>query len=223
MIVKWLVNHIIRIVLHIVMKIEFHELEKIPQDGPVLLAVNHINFLDVPVIISHLYPRPTTGLIKKETWDDPFMAFLFNVWGGIPLNREIADFEAFQKAKDALKEGKILAIAPEGTRTEDGQLIRGKPGVAMLASKCNVTVVPLAYFGHEQFKRNIRQLKRTLMTIKVGKPFRVDMHENPRNKTTMQDVTDAIMGEIAKLMPEEYRGAYAQAVGNRSIYLSYLD
>lgn len=223
MIIAWLVNHILKIVLHIIMKIEFHDLEKIPREGPLLLAVNHVNFLDAPVVISHLYPRPTTGLIKQETWDDPFLAFLFNVWGGIPINREIADFTAFQKAKQALREGKILAIAPEGTRTEDGQLIRGKPGIAMLASKCDVMILPLAYYGHENFKQNIRHLRRTPITIKVGKPFHIDFEKQARDKMTMQEVSDAIMVEIAKLLPEEYRGVYAQADGNQAAFLSYLD
>ncbi len=223
MIKKWLVNHIIKFILHIILKIEFPDIDNIPRQGPLLLAVNHVNFLDAPVVISHLYPRPTTGLIKKETWDDPFMAFLFNVWEGIPLNRDVADFTAFQKAKEALRKGMILAIAPEGTRTGDGQLIRGKPGIAMLASKCDVTVLPIAYYGQEKFISNIKRLKRTLMTIKVGKPFHVDLNGQPRNKTNMQDVTDAIMVEIAKLLPEEYRGVYAQANGNQAAFLSFLD
>jgi len=205
------------------MKIEFPDLEKIPQEGPLLLAVNHVNFLDAPVLISHLFPRPTTGLVKQETWDDPILAFLFNVWGGIPINREIADFTAFQKAKQALHEGKILAIAPEGTRTEDGQLIRGKPGIAMLASKCDVMILPIAYYGHEDFKKNITHLKRTPMKIKVGKPFQIDFSQQPRDKLAMQEVSDVIMLEIAKLLPEEYRGVYGQAKVNQAAFLSYLD
>ncbi len=223
MIKKWLVNHIIKFILHVIMKIEFPDIDKIPQQGPLLLAVNHVNFLDAPVVISYLFPRPTTGLIKKETWDDPFMAFLFNVWEGIPLNRDVADFTAFQKAKEALRNGMILAIAPEGTRTGDGQLIRGKPGIAMLASKCDVTILPVAYYGHENFMYNLKRLKRTLMTIKVGKPFQVDLNGQPRNKTNMQDATDAIMAEIAKLLPEKYRGVYAQVNGNQAAFLNFLD
>lgn len=222
MILKWLVNHIIKIILCFIMRIEFYDLEKIPHEGPLLLAVNHVNFLDVPVVVSQLYPRPTTCLVKKETWDAPVLAFLFNVWGGIPINREIADFTAFRKAMEALSEGKILAIAPEGTRTEDGQLIRGKPGIAMLASKCDVTILPLAFYGHEKFKQNIRRLKKTLMTIRVGEPFHINMDGQVRDKDTMQGVTDAIMLEIAKLLPEEYRGVYTQVNGSQAVFLNYL-
>jgi 1-acyl-sn-glycerol-3-phosphate acyltransferase len=187
------------------------------------VIANHVNFLDAPVLISHLYPRPTTGLVKEETWDNPFMAFLFNVWDGIPLNRDVADFEAFRRAKEALKEGKILAMAPEGTRTEDGRLIRGKPGVAVLASQCDAPLLPIAYYGHEKFNKNISRLKRTKMIIRVGDPFQINLNGHSKNKSTMQAVTDAIMIEIAKLLPNVYRGEYAQVENTQDGFIEYLN
>jgi len=220
---KWLVNKTIKFILHILLKIEYSELEKIPAKGPLLVVANHVNFLDAPVLITHLYPRPTTGLVKKETWDDPFMAFLFNTWEGIPINRDVADFTAFRKAKEALNDDKILAMAPEGTRTKDGRLIRGKPGVAMLASQCDAPILPMAYYGHEDFEKNIKRLKRTKMVIRVGEPFHISLNGHQKNKSTMQTVTDAIMVEIAKLLPERYRGEYAQVRGNPEAFIRYLN
>jgi len=108
---KWLVNHIIKFLLGLFLKIDDQELEQVPQQGPLVVVANHVNFLDAPVLITHLHPRPTTGLVKKETWDKPLMAFLFNVWGGIPIDRDAADFAAFRKAKEALNDGMILAVA----------------------------------------------------------------------------------------------------------------
>jgi 1-acyl-sn-glycerol-3-phosphate acyltransferase len=218
---KWLVNHIIKILTHILLKVDADELEKFPQQGPLLSVANHINFLDPAVIISHLHPRPTTGLAKKETWDNPFKAVLFNIWGGIPIDRDIADFKAFQLAKTALKEGKILAVAPEGTRTEDGRLVRGKPGVAILALQCEVPILPMAYWGHEHFVKNLKHLKRTPFIIRVGEPFRVNLNGRPKNKETLQAVTDEIMLEIAQLLPEEYRGVYARETYDVPTYLAY--
>jgi len=207
---KWLVNSIIKFITHVILDIDAVALDKFPMEGPLLAAANHVNFLDAPVVISHLHPRPTAGLVKKETWENPILGFLFDTWGCIPIDRSIADFSAFKQAKQALKEGKILAFCPEGTRTEDGKIIQAKAGIGILASQCNCPILPVAYFGHERFKENIKRLKRTPMIIKVGEPFRIDLGGQQKNKETMQAVADAIMMEIAQLLPEEYRGYYAQ-------------
>jgi 1-acyl-sn-glycerol-3-phosphate acyltransferase len=152
------------------------------------------------------------------------MAFLFNLWGGIPIDRGIADFEAFKAAKHALFEDKmILAIAPEGTRSEDGRLSQGKPGIAILAGRSNIPILPIAYYGHEEFKHNFRRLKRTPMTIRVGKPFRLKIEGQEKSKQAMQAMTDAIMLEIVDLLPEQYHGEYAGMVLDREKYLEYLD
>ncbi|KUK94330.1 MAG: Phospholipid/glycerol acyltransferase, partial [Anaerolineaceae bacterium 46_22] len=100
----WVVNKIIKCITNLILKIDGADLAKVPQEGPLIAAANHVNFLDAPVIITHLYPRKTTGLVKKETWDKPFLAFLFNLWEGIPIDRDIADFAAFKQAKQALKD-----------------------------------------------------------------------------------------------------------------------
>ena len=220
---KWLVNIPIRFILHLILKLDISELKKIPPTGGFLVVVNHVNFLDVPVVITHLQPKRTTGLIKKETWENPLMAFLFNAWEGIPIDRETADFTAFQKAKDALDANRILAIAPEGTRTEDGCLIRGKPGIAMLAIKTNVPIFPIAYFGHEDFKLNFMKFRRTPMKIHVGKPFKINLRGQLKNKEVMQTVTDSIMLEIAALMPEKYHGYYQSLMPERGKFIDYLD
>lgn len=222
-VLTWLVNTIIRIILHILLKIDTSELKRVPKFGPLIVVANHVNFLDAPVLITHLVPRPITGFVKRETWDDPVMAFLFNLWGGIPIDRDFADFNAFKAAKKALLEDNmILAVAPEGTRSENGHLKRGKPGISILASRSGVPILPIAYYGHESFKDNIRRLKRTPMTIRVGKPFSCKFDGQEKSKQFMQAMADAIMLEIASLLPEEYHGEYAGVVVEREKYLEYL-
>lgn len=78
----WLVNSVIYLILRILLKIEVTGLDQVPMHGPLIVASNHVNFLDAPVVITLLAPRPITGLVKRETWDKPVMAFLFNLWGG---------------------------------------------------------------------------------------------------------------------------------------------
>ncbi len=142
--------------------------------------------------------------------------------GGIPIDREIADFTAFRAAQEALREGKILAVAPEGTRTRDGHLIQAKPGVAMLAMKAGVPILPIVYYGHEDYSANLKKLKRTPMAIKVGEPFRLELNGHNRGKDILQEVADEIMIEIARLLPEEYRGYYTDKVNDAQEFIAYL-
>lgn len=219
MLIKWIVNRLIKFISRIILRVDDSELSRIPDHGPLLVVVNHVNSLDAPVMISHLYPKPTTILVKKETWDSPFLAFLFNIWDGIPIDRDSADFEAFNKAQKALLEKKILAVAPEGTRTRDGHLIQAKPGVAMLAIKAGVPILPVVYYGHEDFISNLKRLRRTPMNIRVGEPFHIHLNGNTKNKYLMQEVADEIMIEIAKLLPEEYRGFYSDQVQHKQKFI----
>jgi 1-acyl-sn-glycerol-3-phosphate acyltransferase len=220
---KWLVNTTVKMISNILLRIDKSELQKVPKEGPLLVIANHVNFLDAPVVISHMHPRPTTGLVKKETWDNALHAFLFNTWGGIPIDRDIADFKAIKECLRALEEKRILAVAPEGTRSEDGHLIQGKPGVAMLALKADVTILPMVYFGHEKFIENIKHLRRTPMHIKIGRPFRIEINGQVKDKALLQDVADHMMIEIARMMPEEYRGFYLDRIEEQVDYIRYLD
>lgn len=219
----WSVNKIIKFITNLLLKIDDSELVNVPKEGPLIVAANHVNFLDAPVLITHLYPRKTTGLVKKETWDKPLLAFLFNLWEGIPIDRDVADFSAFKKAKQALKVMKILAVAPEGTRSEDGQLIRGKPGISILARQTEAPIIPIAYYGHENFIQNIKRLKRTPMKIKVGKPFRLNFSGKTKSKELMQDTADAIMLEITKLLPAKYHGIYSEINVDDKGLIQYLE
>ncbi len=219
----WVVNKIIKCITNLILKIDDAELAMVPDEGPLIAAANHVNFLDAPVLITHLYPRKTTGLVKKETWEKPFLAFLFNLWEGIPIDRDIADFAAFKQAKQALKDKKILAVAPEGTRSEDGQLLRGKPGISILATQTEAPIIPIAYFGHENFIQNFKRLKRTPMNIKVGRPFRLNFSGKSKSKELMQDAADAVMLEIKKLLPEKYHGVYSEINVNDEGLIQFLD
>jgi len=214
-------NFLIRFILHVICRIDASQLKAVPEKGPLILVTNHVNFLDAPIIVTHLRKRSITGLVKEETWENPFLAFLFNIWGGIPVKRGTADFTAYNSALQALKSGKILAIAPEGTRTGDGCLIQGQPGVIALAHRSKAPILPVVYYGGEDFRKNIKRLKRTNIKIIVGKPFYLNINGNYPGKEERQQIVDEIMYQIANLLPEQYRGIYSDLEKATTEYVRY--
>jgi len=202
------VTFIIKLLLKIFCKVEGAELESVPRQGPLILVVNHINFLEVPLIYTLLLPRKVCGIIKKETWDNWFVGMLAKEWGAISINRETPGISTFREAGKALKEKKILCIAPEGTRSGTGVLAKGQQGVVFLALQNRVPILIVAHYGIENFWYNIKKLKRTRVTFVVGEPFML-ASEMKITKNVYQEVTDQIMARMAAMLPERYHGAYA--------------
>jgi 1-acyl-sn-glycerol-3-phosphate acyltransferase len=168
----------IKSLTRILCNVDDSQLINVPEEGPLIIACNHVNFIEVPLMYTHLQPRKVTGFAKAETWDNPFMGLLFNLWEAIPIQRGEADTNAFRSALDALKQGKILAIAPEGTRSGNGRLGQGLPGIVMLAHHSNAPILPLVYYGGESLRDNLNHLKRTDFHIRVGKLFKLLKYEN---------------------------------------------
>ena len=206
----------------ILCKIDGNELSNVPKHGPLIIASNHINFIEVPLVYTHLQPRQITGFVKAETWENPAMGFLFDLWGGIPIQRGEANSTAFRNALAALKENKILAVAPEGTRSGDGKLKRGQPGIITLAHLSDAPILPLVYYGGEKLRENLNRLKRTDFHIRVGKVFKLSFPEGKHDRELRFKMVDEIMYQIAALLPEEYRGFYADLSKQSINYLKYV-
>jgi 1-acyl-sn-glycerol-3-phosphate acyltransferase len=185
------------------------EMDKIPHIGPLIIIANHVNFLDVPLLYTHLLPRPVTGFAKVENWSNPALGMLFSMGGAIPIRRGAVDRDAIERALVVLQAGQILAIAPEGTRTGHGRLRRARAGLALLAAASDAPVLPVVYFGGEKFRHNIFRLRRTDFYFRVGVPYRLKRKDWPNKREVRQQVTDEMMYRIAALLPEEYRGEYA--------------
>jgi 1-acyl-sn-glycerol-3-phosphate acyltransferase len=205
----WAVNNTIKGLTRLACRIETEALDLVPATGPLILVCNHINFMEVPLVFTHLQPRPVTGFAKSETWDNPLLRPLFNLWGAIPIRRGEADLAAIRKGMQALKEGKIIAISPEGTRSGDGRLGRGIPGVVILALNSGAPLLPLVYYGSESLRPNLLRLRRTDFHIRVGQPFYLDAGGVKTSREVRQAMVDEIMYRLAAILPKEYRGVYA--------------
>ena len=207
--VFWIVNTLGKVGTSITCRIDAPDLRKIPRQGPLIVYSNHTGQIEVPLLFVHLQPRPVTGLAKIETWDNWFLHWIFDLWEAIPIRRGVADMEAVRKSLEALEKGYILAIAPEGTRNKTGVLIKAYPGIVTLALRSGAPLLPVVHWGGENFSKNIKHLKRTDFHIRVGEPFKLDPRNGRVTREVRQQMVDEMMYRLAALLPEHYRGAYA--------------
>lgn len=215
------VNSALRGITRIICRVNDRDLARVPARGPLILVSNHINFLEVPLIYTHLLPRPITGLAKAETWEDPLLRPLFNLWQAIPIHRGEPDLHALRLACHVLSQGGIVAVAPEGTRSGHGRLGRAQPGIVVLAQMSRAPLLPLAYYGGEKFSYNIRRLRRTDFNIAVGRPFRLAPAAARLTRQERQQAADEIMGQVAALLPPAYRGVYSQLPAGGPRFLEF--
>ncbi len=217
---KRLVAGIIAALVNVLCRIDDAQMRALDITEPLIIITNHINFLEVPILYTRLPYEDIVGISKIENWEPLLFRLLFNLYDVVPVTRGSAEISTFRKLLDALAEGKIALIAPEGTRSHHGQLQAGKPGVVFVAQKSGAPILPIAHYGGEQFKDNLRHLRRTDFHIEVGQPFHLDV---PRRMTseTRQAVTDEIMYRLAALLPPEYRGVYADLESATTHYLHF--
>ena len=209
---------IVKFSTQILCRIDAPDIDKFPQKGPLIVISNHTGQLEVAVFFGQLATRPISGWAKMESWDNAFLAWLFNIWGLIPVRRGEADMSALKKAFKALDDGYIFGIAPEGTRNKTGRLKRAHPGAAMLAIHSGVPIMPLVHWGGENFLKNLLRFKRTDFHIRYGEPFKLELDGVKMSRKVRQQIADEMMIQIAELMPQEYRGEYEKVTLSEKTY-----
>lgn len=212
---------VLKLYTSITCHIDAPDLQTVPEKGPLIAITNHTGQIEVPVMFAHLYPRKMTAWAKAEAWDYAFLNWIFNLWGIIPVKRGEADMKALKLALKALEDGAIFGIAPEGTRNKTGQLRRAMPGTVLLAYHSGAPILPVVHWGGEHYLKNLKRLKRTDFHVRVGKPFRLNVEGVKLTAEVRQQVADEMMYEIAKLLPEEYRGEYSDLSKATQTFIKY--
>jgi 1-acyl-sn-glycerol-3-phosphate acyltransferase len=191
--------------------------ETIPDRGGAILAANHLSALDtllLPVVVRR---RKVVFLGKAELFDRWYAAWFFKGVGVIPIRRgegSAAD-EALRGAVDALRRGELVGIFPEGTRSPDGRLYRGKTGVGRMALQARVPVVPVAIVGTAG-RQSVEPRKRPRIEIRFGKPLEFARYRGrPEDRFVLRSVTDEVMYEIMSLSGQEYVDEYASGAKAR--------
>ena len=203
MFVRW-VSHLIVLIWA---RVEISGLENIPPRGPALLVANHLG--DADVIVGFVYaPLNVETIIKIEIYDIPILGWLMDAYGVIWVHRGQPDRRAIRVALEAFKDGRIVAIAPEGRESLSGSLEEGTNGAAYLALKSNAPIIPVTFIGSENKRvfQNIKQMRKTNIIVQIGHPFRLERSENLRQSVNYG--TEKIMRTLARQLPAEYRGVY---------------
>ncbi len=216
-----IINAVVRGLTNLLFKVDADDLKRIPLEGPIIIIVNHVNFLELPMIYPRIRSNLGIGFSKEENWDNLIYRLLFNFWELIPIRRDEIDLTALRRGLEALEHDRILFITPEGTRSHDGKLQRGKPGAAWIAQRSGVPVWPIACYGGENFKQELKKLRRTDYHIRVGDPFRVEVSGQRVTSEIRKEVVDEMMYQIAALLPPRYRGAYSDIENASKKYLRF--
>lgn len=201
---------IVRFVMRIIADIEIHGIEKLPA-GNVIVAANHLGRLDTAVLLCVLDREDIIMPIAEKYRDHPIFGAIGRAANGIWLNRFEADYAALRQILARMEQGGLLVIAPEGTRSKTEALQEGKLGVAFLASKSGYPVLPVAVTGTEDrgIVENLKRLRRTKIVVRGGDLFTIDLPRGRGREQAMREATDEIMCQIGALLPETYRGVYA--------------
>jgi len=192
-----------------VFRVHAEPLASVPARGPLIIAMNHINILEIPLIYARLQPRPVRGLVLVDHWKNPVVAWGLNACGAIPLQRGSGNLGSINKALDALNAGEIILIMPEGTRSGNGRLQYAHPGVVLLALKSKAPLLIIVTHGGEKYKDNLKKLRRTDFHFALGKPFILKAGNGAVDSQTRKQMLDEVMYQMAALLPPEYRGVYA--------------
>jgi 1-acyl-sn-glycerol-3-phosphate acyltransferase len=185
----------------------FHP-ERVPLEGPVVLAPNHQSFLDPPLVGSPVR-RMVSFLARETLFHSALLGPILRSWQVIALDREGGTGSGLKAIIDRLKSGGAVLLFPEGTRSRDGQLQKGRSGIGLVVIKSGAAVVPVRIFGtFEAFGRQARFPRPRRVALKYGLPLRFEaLHaearacSKPRLKEIYQQVADEIMAAIAALEP----------------------
>ncbi len=185
-------------------RVHVEGLDRVPSKSPVILACNHLTWMDGPLIMSRSRRR-LRGLAAENYRIHPFGLVLTAV-GSIYIHRGCFDRAALRLCLSALNENEALAIAIEGTRNPSTGLHDGKTGVAWLASQSKAPVVPVAVFGTERIATNLRCCRRADVGLVFGNPM--ELSTKIRTAKDLVEATECIMRELARLLPAQYRGHF---------------
>ena len=205
---------IFRGIFHVLGHVKISGKENIPYGKPYVVAINHVSIYDPPLAAS-FWPEQLEIIGASDVFEKPGQGQLLKAYGVIPVHRGDYDRALFTKIIRVIKAGYPLLMAPEGGRSHVTAMRRAMPGIAYIVEQTNVPVVPVALIGTtEDFWQRARRGEKPPLEICIGKPITLPeiTAKGAEKHEARQNNADLVMRHLAGLLPEEYRGVYADSV-----------
>jgi 1-acyl-sn-glycerol-3-phosphate acyltransferase len=213
---RWLarpfIRGLLRLVFFILAPVKITGKKNVPLRTAYIVAINHVSLFEAP-FVGVFWPEQIEALGASDVWQRPGQNILARMWGGIPVHRGEYDRAAMEGVIAALRSGYALLIAPEGGRSHTPGMRTAYPGIAYIAEQAGVPVIPVGIVGTtDDFFKKASRGKRPLLEMRIGKPFVLPPVEGKgeARRLSRQSNADLVMRHIAGLLPEEYRGIYAE-------------
>jgi 1-acyl-sn-glycerol-3-phosphate acyltransferase len=205
---------LIRLLLRLLAHVEIRGRENVPVTSNFIIAANHLGLVDA-FLPFYLLDNSNLVLLVGEKWEKKaIMRWLGRQLNFIFVDRFNPDLKAIRQVIARMRQGEVLVITPEGTRSKVGHMIEGKPGVSYLAAKMGYPILPVGISGSFDpiFFGQLKRLRRPHITVNAGPTFTLPPlpTESQGREEALKADTDEIMCRIAALLPEEYRGFYAE-------------
>jgi 1-acyl-sn-glycerol-3-phosphate acyltransferase len=214
---KHLIFVMLRIVvlptLRLTLRFKVHGLSNIPSRGGALVVGNHVHNSD-PILMLSATNRPILWMAKEEVWDLPVLRWFATQAGAFPVQRGSFDRVAIRTAIDTINEGLLVGMYPEGTRSVSGGLKEPFPGASLVALRANAPVIPCVIVGSDDLplngvKQRSRRHRYPRVEVWFGPPFVLQPRGDDGQRFSMSELTEAMMIELARLLPPAMRGLYA--------------
>jgi 1-acyl-sn-glycerol-3-phosphate acyltransferase len=204
-------------------RIDPTQLVKVPAQGPLIIIANHVHIPEIPTLYTRLLPRRVRGMVMAEHVENKqkIVGRILNLFGSIPIQRGEPSLGSLRLGLRTLAEGNMLLLDPEGTRSHNGCLQIGQAGAILMALHSGAPLLPVVHYGSENYLSNLRKLRRTNLTFVVGQPFRLKATSKPVIGELRQEITDQVMYQMARLLPPQYRGVYADLDAARQDHLVF--
>lgn len=203
-------------------KVTVEGLEHVPTHGPAVIAGNHLSFID-SFVLALCLPRPLYYLGKSDYWESARTRWLVAGAGVVPVYRDGGDRGggSLRAGVQLLERGDLLGIYPEGTRSPDGRLYRGKTGPVRMAIEARAPVVPFGVIGSDiAMPQDRRVIRRAPITLRFGAPIDLSRYYDRRtDPLVLRSATDEVMYEIMLLSGQEYVDEYASHVKSGAVDL----
>lgn len=192
---------VLRVFLRMWERFEVHGAEYVPAEGPCIIASNHVSFLDPPAIGCAIPHRVVHFLARDTLFRGVVRKWFFTKVGCVPIDRTRGDVGALRRSLAVLKEGRVLALFPEGTRSPDGQLRPAKRGIGFLVSKAEVPVVPAYVDGSfYALPKGARRIRRGRMRVFLGRAITPEeINAIGKSSRPYEEISALIMTRIAQL------------------------